>query len=370
MRRPRRLAAHRLFFPAAAVYAAVILPLSLQAMLAAPGWLPALASPLAHAHELLFGFALAVVAGYLLGPLPPRRLALLFALWLLARAGFLAAPDGLVAAAGNAGFVGLLAWQVIPKFARAAKKWRNRAIAPLLAAVSATVVGYQLAPALNGGALQRELLLSAVLLFALLMLFMGGRIIAPAVANEFQRLGRPLAARVQPRLEGILLISMAAAVLLALAAPARPLAGSAVVLAGLVAALRLARWRLWHCGGRPDVLCLGLGYAWLALGLLALGGAMVVGAAPTRALHLITVGALGSLTITVMARIQLHQAGLAPARSRLLPTLVALIGLAAVARYLGGWGLPLAAAAWSAAYLGLAWLLLGARQPTGTARGA
>ncbi len=67
------LPAWRLFFPLAAVHAAVMVPLSLLAFYhGAP--LGLIDSPAAHGRELLFGFALAVIAGYLLGPLPRRWL--------------------------------------------------------------------------------------------------------------------------------------------------------------------------------------------------------------------------------------------------------------------------------------------------------
>ncbi|TXC66293.1 NnrS family protein [Piscinibacter aquaticus] len=43
------------------------------------------------------------------------------------------------------------------------------------------------------------------------------------------------------------------------------------------------------------------GYAWLGLGLLALGASLASGRHAIAALHLITVGALGTLTFNVMA---------------------------------------------------------------------
>lgn len=77
-----RLPAWRWLFPLAALHAALMVPLSLLALY--HGWaVVQLATPAAHAREMLFGFALAVIAGYLLGPVPRRQLAVLVALWLL-----------------------------------------------------------------------------------------------------------------------------------------------------------------------------------------------------------------------------------------------------------------------------------------------
>src|SRR5512139_2359703 len=76
--------AHQWFFMAACIYAIVMVPL---AMLARHGYGPeALTAPSGHAFEMLFGFALALIAGYLLGPMPRQRLVLFLFFWLLARA--------------------------------------------------------------------------------------------------------------------------------------------------------------------------------------------------------------------------------------------------------------------------------------------
>ncbi|MFP4138593.1 MAG: NnrS family protein [Halomonas sp.] len=64
--------AWRLFFPLAAMHAAITVPLSLAAFYHGLP-LGLLASPAAHGRELLSGFALAVIAGYLLGRLATRR---------------------------------------------------------------------------------------------------------------------------------------------------------------------------------------------------------------------------------------------------------------------------------------------------------
>ena len=51
------------FFPVAAAYAMLVLPASVSSMLGMTGAFPGIATPSGHAHEMLFGFALAVVAG-------------------------------------------------------------------------------------------------------------------------------------------------------------------------------------------------------------------------------------------------------------------------------------------------------------------
>lgn len=278
------LTGQRAFYPAAALYAALFLPVSVLAMGAR--------GPLWHAHEMLFGFALAVVAGNQLGTLTGWRLALVFAAWAAARVAFLAVPWTLASSALNVLFAALLALHAAPRLFGAAKKWRNQALPATLVALCVSIVGFHLG--WNVG-------VTAVLLLALLMLFMGGRVIAPAVAGQLERQGVRLGPRVQPRIEGALIAIMALAVLASLASTLHIFLGGLCVLAGVLAAVRLWRWRLWALRGRADLVCLASGYGWLALGLVLYGLAALSGKHATVALHFITVGALGTLTFNVMA---------------------------------------------------------------------
>lgn len=347
-------AAHEWFFPAAALYAAVVLPLSVAGMIAGFPPFPGLADPSGHAHELLFGYGLAVVAGFLINRIGRAALVLLFSLWLAARAAFLFAPDGVVTVFANVAFAVLLAVLAAPQFLKAAKKLRNRLTGPLVIALSAALVVFHGAVFASSGFVERLALHQAVLLFALLMLFMGGRILAPAIAGHVQRRGMNLQSRVQPRIEGALLGAMLLAIVAAPFPAAAPAAGIALLAAALLAAIRLCRWRLWLCGGRPDLLALAAGYAWLVAGLAWLGlehSGLV--AAGTTGLHAITAGALGTLTATVMLRTRLIKAGLDPAAAAGVWVPAALIAVAAIMRLSGGgMGILLAASGvWSAAFL-------------------
>jgi uncharacterized protein involved in response to NO len=367
-RKPRLPFANAWFFPVAALHAALIMPLWVLGLL---GWLPVLpglSTPAGHAHEMLFGFALAVVAGYLLGPQPLRLTLALLACWLLARIGYLLLPGSAWPLIATSLFTAGLAWKVIPRFAGAAKKWRNQSVAPIVGGLGLLSV----LAGLGFGARTHSLLLQeALLLLAALMFFMGGRIIAPALAGHAQSEGRALEARVQPAIEGAVLILLGVALLLNLLPwPAlQPLTGALLLVAGLLILVRLLRWQPWHCARRADLLVLLLGYLWLALGVLALGLALLTPwLALTATLHALTVGALGTLTLAVMARTRLlYRFRDANARPWIHP-LALLISLAALARVvpslLGltqpGW-LLLAAACWSLAFLGLLVVLLQTR---------
>jgi uncharacterized protein involved in response to NO len=173
---------------------------------------------------MLFGFALAVIVGNQLGPISILRLALLAGLWLISRATFLCAPQGIVAATANIAFAVLLATQLAPRLLAAAKKWRNQALPLVLTGICVSSIAFQLARQAGFAAAEHTMLNVAVLLFALLMLFMGGRLIAPLIAGQFYRQGGNLDARVQPRIEGGLIIAVATAVVASLFASWRAFA--------------------------------------------------------------------------------------------------------------------------------------------------
>lgn len=301
----RKKPASYYLFPLAAAYAALILPLSILALLTGLSAPTGLYSVFGHAHELLVGYAMLVVAGYLLGPIDTRKVLLLITVWLLARIGSLWFPGSLLAGSGALAVAGLTAAWIVPRFTRSAKKWRNKTTAPLLIILCGLLV-FAAQPAWQGQTVLLELLLG----LALLIFFMGGRIIAPAVAGHLLRQQRTLQARVQPTIEGAVLIMLF--VVLALyplpSLLSKQIAGVLILVCGLLTAVRLLRWQLWHCRDRADLLLLGAGYVWLALGLCLLGVALVFKPVLLSAgIHALTVGALGTLTVTVMARTQLMQ---------------------------------------------------------------
>ncbi len=359
--RRSRLVPNVLFFPAAALYAAVVLPWSVLAITGWVEWPASLSTGVGHAHEMLLGYALAVVAGNQLGPMPASRALLLFAVWALARAAFVLSGGG-VAVALDVAFIAALGLHVVPRLLRAAKKLRNQALPGVLAALCAGALAYDIASFLAGARTLRAILIAIVLLLAALMLFMGGRMVAPAAAGQLYRQGQSLAARVQPRIEASLMVLITIAVVAAVIPRSELLMRIACGCAGALALIRLLRWRLWACKGRPDLVCLGVGYGWLALGLWALA-LSTPGVARTAALHVVTVGALGTLTFNVMGHTMLRRVRRDPADAPLLVWGTALIGIATLARVGAAFAqahtvalLVMGAACWAGAFLILAWL--------------
>jgi uncharacterized protein involved in response to NO len=351
-------AAHRVFFPLALAAGALLVPL----WVALHRTRPELAAW--HAHEMLFGYAPAVLAGFLLTRLDRRVLAALVAGWLGAR---LAPPLGWPLIGGTASLAfmaapgGIAAW----RFLRAARKGRNRLFAVILLGMVAAEALFQAGSAgllADGEARGVRLMLD---LLTLMLLQMGGRLIPAATAGALARQGRILRDRVQPSVEAALGAAMLA-IILADQVPALARAGgfAALAAAGL-ALLRLGRWQGWRLRGPPDLIGLHLGYGWLVLGLGLKAAASLGAAFPAVAgTHALAVGALGTLTVIVMLRTAAAREGGAALLPKPTVAIVALISAAAGARILATLAaapafLPVAASAWSIglalAFQQLAW---------------
>ena len=361
--RLHREPAWRWLFPLAALHAALMVPLSLLALYHQEPLL--LATPTAHAREMLFGFALAVIAGYLLGPLPRRRLQALTLLWLVGRLGVLEWPGVMVTSLADGVFAAWVALQLMPRF-QAAKKWRNRLLSPLLGLICLLAL-LTLVQALLGNMSASAITLhQGVLWLVLLMIFMGGRFIAPAVNGHMMKTFRQPGAGVQPRIEAALIVLLGLANVLMLWAPLRYLTALLLLAAGGLVLWRIYRWQPLRCRTRPDLLVPMLGYGWLALGLFLLAHSVWQAQYASAVLHVFTIGALGTLASSIMLRHVILRAKHYPEREWSLWVLAGLFALASMLRlwaFQSGsswlvllWG---SALAWSLAWLLVAWRLWG-----------
>jgi uncharacterized protein involved in response to NO len=294
----------RPFYLLASVFAALSIGLwGLQST----GWLPVpyLQGPLWHAHEMLFGFTLAVVVGFLFTagrnwtnrPTPTGwRLAALALLWVAGRVLVLT-PFGWTAALVTSAFPLAAAIALAIPF-YAARSKRNYFFVGLLLLLSlATLVvhlgqlGVLTLPAWAG----IQVALDAVLF---ILCVMGGRVI-PMFTNN----GVPGAsARRVPWLEKAALatvLALLAADLLQL--PAGVMAG----VAALAAAAHLARWSLWQPWKTlraPMVWVLHVAYLWIPVHLALRALAALGWMSSSPATHALTVGAVGGLVIGMMTR--------------------------------------------------------------------
>jgi uncharacterized protein involved in response to NO len=317
--------------------------------------------PLWHAHEMLFGFALAVVVGFLFTagrnwtnrPTPTGKpLAALALLWLAGRVLVLT-PFGWAAALVNAAFPLCAAIALAVPFI-AARSTRNYFFIALLALMSlaslAVHLDHLLALALPPW-LGIQVALDAVLF---IIAVMGGRVI-PMFTNN----GVPGANAIKnPRAEKLALGSILA--LLAadtLQAPAMIIAAIALA----AAAAHLARWLLWRPWKTyrvPLVWVLHIAYAWIPIHLLLRAGASHGWVPATAAVHALTVGAIGGMIIGMMTRTTRGHTGRPLRADAWDVACYVLVFTAALVRVAGPLAFPqwtvgailLSAASWSAGY--------------------
>jgi len=344
-------AGFRPFFLGSAVWAAIGIPLWL-AIYDGGNSLPSLLPPLIwHVHEMVFGFAAATVAGFLLTAIPnwtgrmPLQgwpLAILVLLWAAGRAGILlsaviGAPTAAVAdLAFPAAFLGVVAREII-----AGRNWRNL---PMLVALSLLLIGNLLVHLDAIGIADTAELGNRIGVATLLMLIslVGGRII-PSFTRNWLTKNRPEVSPPLPesRVDHAVLGVTALALVSWAVAPDAVVTAWGTIIAGSAISLRMSRWQGHKTVREPLLLILHVGYGWLAAGLLLFGLDEFLDLLPTTAaLHALTVGAIGTMTLAVMTRASLGHTGRPLVAGSGTQAIYALVTLAALLRVLS----PLAGA--------------------------
>lgn len=318
-----------------------------------------------HAHEMLFGYGGAVLAGFVLtaipnwtGRLPVRgpALAALALLWLAGRVAVLASIPSAAAAAVDLAFLAALA-AVAGREIAVGRNWRNLpvAFALLLFGLANALTHVEALGLAETGAFGRRL--GAAVLLTLIGLI-GGRIVPSFTTNWLKKRG---AARLPAGFDRVDRAAMAAIALALAAWAAAPDAAATAALAAFgaaAAAIRLARWRGLATMSEPLLWVLHLGYAWLAVGLALVAVGAVLDLPPGAGWHALFTGAIGTMTLGVMTRATLGHSGQALHADRFTTAAYLLVGLAAASRLAAAlvpgdpvaW-LAAAAALWISAFL-------------------
>ena len=293
-----------------------------------------------HSHEMLFGYAVAVVAGFLLtavrnwtGIDTPvgTPLAALASVWIAARLlPWLPGVPSVLIAAVDLAFLPLLALALVRSLWGGRNKI-NRVFLPLLLAmtlanalVHAEALGLAAGLSTRGNYLMLDLLLLLVLLVA-------GRVM-PFFTERAVPGARPAVRPWVERATFILVLAMAAT---RLAGASAAWVGTLALALGLVQALRLAGWHYTGVWRIPMLWVLYTALGWLILGLFLEATAGWGLAAPNLALHALTVGAIGTLTLGMMARVTLGHTGRTMETAPAVTLAFVLINVAALARVFG-----------------------------------
>ncbi len=353
----------RPFYLAGAAAALVLLPLWLAVF---TGWLALpLADPLAwHAHEMLFGFGAAIIAGFLLtavrnwtGAETPRHLPLagLVALWLAGRLAPFLLP-GWPAALIDLAFLPVLALTLArPILAMQVRKASQRPWLPLV--VLSLLTGANLLQHLGSlDAAENLLAAGRALGFGTVAILIA--VIAARIVPSFTMSGAGIFVPAAPQRDRIALLVLILAVGVNVAATLLPL--PAALLAGVNAAAallhvaRLQQWRSWQALRVPLLAILHVAYLWLPVAFaLRAAAALVDAVPPVLADHALAIGAMTGLMLGMMTRSSLGHTGRPLKAGAVEIAIYAAIMLAALLRLCAGlhadWTLPLLGAA------GLAW---------------
>jgi uncharacterized protein involved in response to NO len=311
-----------------------------------------------HAHEMLFGYAGAVIGGFLLTAVQTwtgikmpsgRPLAALFAVWLGARLlPFVpGASAGLIAALNLLYFAGVLVAVSRPVLRiRQKRNYAFPAMLGMLTLACALVHTEALGLAADTARLGLNLALSMIVM---MMAIMGGRVIPSFTDSRLGTHGKRWSL-IETTVPWLTLAALAA---LAFDAPGM-LSAVLCAAAALLHGVRLSGWNTARTRTAPLLWVLHAGYAWIAIGFALAAGAALSAWPATLATHAFTGGAIGVLTLGMMARVALGHTGRMLESARVIDLAFVLVNLAALLRV----GLPLLAPdATGAAHLlgGLAW---------------
>jgi uncharacterized protein involved in response to NO len=298
-----------------------------------------LAPTIWHAHEMVFGFAVAVIAGFLLTAASNwtgRRtatglgLAALVGLWLAGRIALLAGdgvPAWLVIGVDVAFLPALAIVLAIPLLATGNR--RNVVFPVILLVLGVINLSIHLG---SIGAVEWDPsrgLRIAIDLILLIIGVLGGRVIPSFTKNALPH------ARVSPcpKASVVALLSLAALALAECATDNALVTGAVALAAGAINTLRMRGWGTFATARTPILWILHAGYAWLAAGLILRGVAELTGIVPLDGgIHALTLGAIGSMIIGMMSRVALGHTGRSITPARLTVIAYWLVNAAALLR--------------------------------------
>ncbi len=346
----------------------------IHAALAIPAWIISLyghylpASPLPayswHAHEMIFGFVAAAMAGFILTAVPSwtgRRgfagapLVGLTLLWLAGRVvmTFPSGMSALVIAVIDLSFLPALAFTILPSLMRSGNR-RNFAFIGVLTALFAANLHFHFNGAVDIGPLR-----FAINVVLVLVVIVGGRLLPPFTSSGLKQHGADIRIPRHPLLDRTALIAVIAVLIVDLIAPGATLAAVVSAIAALLLSLQLARWQGQRTLHEPLLWVLHVGYAWLPVALtLKAAWLFAVPIPGTSWLHALTTGAFSTMILAVMSRAALGHTGRALIAPRSMVVAYILLTGAAFTRVFGpilyadAWSLWMAVAAllWSLSF--------------------
>ncbi|PMH41165.1 short-chain dehydrogenase [Vibrio sp. 10N.286.49.B3] len=292
-----------------------------------------------HVHEMLFGFSMAIVVGFVLTAVQTwtgvngtkhYRLALLVLLWLLPRILFWTPTPLWLISSVEALFLALAAYEIGFRVFYS-KGWKNLFFIPLFVlAIAANFASYATIkglPPFSSSAVWQAMLWW----FTLLLSIMGGRVIPFFTAKRFNF------EKAQPLLwlEWLATLPLLMLFILSFFPLVFNQIGQPIMLfAGVVQFIRFMRWKPYLTLSEPLVWSLHLAYLCIPLSLL-LRGLLANPFASHSMIHLFAIGALGGLILAMIARVTMGHTGRAIYKGPSMWLAFAAIFIAALLRSVG-----------------------------------
>ena len=319
-----------------------------------------------HAHEMLFGFVAAAVAGFLLTAVPSwtgsrgfagRPLYLLTGAWLAGRFAMALVghfPFWLIAVA-ELSLLPLLVATLAPPLFRSENG--NRPMLVVLGVLWLIDVAFLTALQLGDVVLAARAMTLAINVVLILVTVIGGRIVPAFTANALRRSGEQVSLIKRGWVEKTTIGAMLAIAIVDAIAPNGYLSALLAAIAAAAHAIRLSGWRSFKTRGESILWILHVGYAWLPIGL-ALKACFLLGNYDwaSKWQHALTAGVFGTMVLAVMTRASLGHTGRPLVVTRAVTWAYVLLTLSVCARVFGG-------ALWSQHYVtvlsvsGIAWML-------------
>lgn len=360
----------RPFFLFGAIWAALAVAIWLPFLAGAVSLPTAMAPVQWHAHELVFGYVPAIVAGFLLTAVPnwtgrlpvtgPPLLAL-FAAWIAGRAAILlsALIGARLAAAIDLLFLASLA-AIIGREIVASKKLNNLKVLVLVGLLFAGNVAFHAETLLGFG--QSHGVRIGIAATVMLIMVIGGRIIPSFTRNWLARQATGPLPSPFDRFDLVTIVAGACALIVWVAAPMSPLTALASGIAASLHVVRLARWTGYRTSAEPLVLILHIAYAFVPLGFALVAGGILRPdlLLPRGAMHAWSAGAIALMTLAVMTRASLGHTNRPLIATRGIQAIYVAGIAAALARIAAAFGLArepmlqLSAAFWVVAFVGFA----------------
>lgn len=300
----------RPFFLGGAVWACAAMALWVAALTGHIGLAEGYGAFAWHAHEMLFGFASAVLAGFLLTAVPNwtgrlpvsgTPLLALFLLWCLGRAAMLA-PALLgppVSAAVDAAFLPTLLLICVREVV-AGRKWADLKVVAGLGILSLANIVFHFEVIVEGAADLGPRF--AVAAYISLVMVVGGRILPSFTRNWLAKRGRTDFPTPYSRYDVVSIVVSVAALAIWACAPEGDLAAAAASGAAALQFIRLYRWRGWATAAEPIVMILHVAYLFVPLGFVAMASAALGVMDVPSAMHVLTIGTVSTMMLAVMTR--------------------------------------------------------------------